>query len=90
MTGNGKEGKSNRLTTKMYHDMINNIDTEEDDVAGTCNHCGADGLPEHFCYVCKQGGLEKIRTGILNPLVGAHTVEQRNMYVTSAVFVPRM
>ena len=39
--------------------MINNIDTKDGDVAGTCDHCGVDRLPEHFCNVCTQREIEK-------------------------------
>ena len=89
ITGDGEKGKSNRFTTKQYHDMIKNIDTKDGDVAGTCDHYGADGLPEHFFYVYKQRKIGTDEEWNPQPIGWCPQVELKGILVTTTVFVPK-
>ena len=61
MTGDdqGDEENHNKVVydTMQWHNKINMVDPDEGEDCGTCDHCGANGMPDNFCYVCKKGEI---------------------------------
>ena len=59
----GEEQSEDEDTNKVvydivqWHNKINLVDPEEGEEVGTCDHCGANGMPDNFCHVCKKGEI---------------------------------
>ena len=61
MTGEdqGEDENSNKVVydVMQWHNKINMVDPEDGEDCGTCDHCGANGMPDNFCHVCKKGEI---------------------------------